>query len=132
MSTSYSSKLTDYIHRQYEVEEGDPAENIYALFEEDLKYFMGNGKMGSREMLAKAATTLRSVPKSERIVEVSNIVENGNRLNFHLRIRYRNPKSGEIEESHTDSEWVFGKNGKVAEVRPKQTEETARVLDDLT
>jgi len=130
--SNYTSKLNDYLYRQYDLEEGSPDDNVNALFDEDLKYHLTDGKMGSREMLAKGAAIIRQTPKSERIVEASNIVEKDNELSFHLYIRYRDPKTGELEEMHNDSVWMFNGNGKVTEVNPGQREQVARFFDDLS
>ena len=130
--SDYTNKLKDYLYRQYELEEGSPADNVNALFVEDLKYHLNDGKMGSREMLAQGAAAIRQTPMSERKVEASNLVENGNQLSFHLFVRYRNPKTGELEEMHTDSVMIFNGNGKVTEVRPKQLEQVGRFFDEVS
>ena len=131
MSTGYAKKLNGYFHSQYELEEGSTADNVYATFEEDIQYQLGADKVGNREMLVQAANVVRQTPKSERIVKASNVVEDGSKVSFHMYVRYHNPKTGDLDESHTDSEWVFNEDGKVAEVKPQQPEDVARMWEDF-
>jgi len=49
-----------------------------------------------------------------------------------MYVRYMNPKTGEMDELHSDSEWVFNENGKVVESRSKHPEEVGRAFVDMT
>ena len=122
MSASHIEKLRQYLYRQYEIEESSVEENVYSLFAEDAVIREGEGKVLSTKDLIRAATSLRSTPKSDRLVEFSDASEEGDVTTFHLRVRFRNPQTGELNETETDY-WVrFNDQGKVVESKSKRTD----------
>ncbi len=122
MSASHIEKLRQYLYRQYEIEEGSVEENVHGLFAEDAVIREGEGKVHSTKDLIRAATSLRSTPKSERLVEFSDAIEEGDIIIFHMRVRFRNPETGEVNETETDY-WVrFIDQGKVVESKSKRTD----------
>lgn len=125
MSASHIEKLRQYLYRQYEIEEGSVEENLYALFAEDAVIRQGEGKVLSTKDLIRAATRVRSTPKSERLVEFSDASEEGDTATFHMRVRFRNPETGELNETETDY-WVrFNGQGKVVETESKLKDDGA-------
>jgi hypothetical protein len=128
MSSSNTEKLQQYIYRQYEVEEGGVAENIYGLFAEDAVIYQGEDRVLSTRDLVRTATVIRQTPKGERIVEVSHLSEEGDTLTFQMRVRFRNPETGELAETETDN-WVrFNDQGKLIESRVKPKDAVAATL----
>ncbi|MGD9146216.1 MAG: hypothetical protein PVI80_11680 [Anaerolineae bacterium] len=116
MATSNVEKMRQYMYRQYEVEEGSVADNIYALFAEDAVIYRGEDVLSTKD-LVQTATLVRETPKSERIMEYSNISEDGDTMTFTMRVRFRNPETGELAETESDN-WVrFNGQGKVIESR---------------
>ena len=130
MSTAKSNAdwVREYIHRQYELEEGTAADNVYALFAEDAVYDMGEGKAATRETVVRAAEALRQSPKHERAIEVSGFQEEGDLLSFRMRTRFRNADTGELVDLQVDNVWRFNAEGKVIESRPKQADKVSRVF----
>ena len=128
MSSSNAEKLQQYVYRQYEVEEGSVAENIYELFAEDAMIYQGEDRVLSTRDLVGTATVVRQTPKSERIVEVSNLSEEGDSLTFQMRVRFRNPETGELAETETDNWARFNGQGKVIESRAKPKDAAAATL----
>jgi hypothetical protein len=94
-------------------------ENVYALFAEDAVIQQGEGPVMSREDVVRTAAIVRQTPKSERIVEVSDASEEGDTVTFHMRVRFRNPETGELAESASDNVLRFNGQGKVIESRAK-------------
>lgn len=122
MSASHIEKLRQYLYRQYEIEEGSVEENVYGLFAEDAVIREGEGKVLTTRDLIRAATSLRSTPKSDRLLEFSEAGEEGDTARFHMHVRFRNPETGELNETQTDY-WVrFNGQGKVVESRSKRTD----------
>jgi hypothetical protein len=128
MSSSNTEKLQQYIYQQYEVEEGSVAENIYGLFAEDAVIYQGEDRVLSTRDLVRTATVIRQTPKSERIVEVSHLSEEGDTLTFRMRVRFRNPETGELAETETDNRVRFNGQGKVIESRAKPKDAVAATL----
>jgi hypothetical protein len=123
MPANHIEKLRQYLYRQYEIEEGSVEENVYSLFAEDAVIREGEGKVQSTKDLIRAATSLRSTPKSERFVDFSDASEEGDIATFHMRVRFRNPQTGELNETETDY-WVrFNGQGKVVETKSKLTDD---------
>jgi hypothetical protein len=127
-TNSNADTIKEYFNRQYELEEGTPAENVYALFAEDVVYHLGEGKTLAREDIAPSAAMIRQTPKSERITAVSNFDEDGDLVTFHMHVRFRNPETGELDEMESDHVWRFNGEGKVAEVRMNQGEQAERIF----
>jgi hypothetical protein len=119
MSASNVEKLQQYAYRQYEIEEGSVEENLYALFAEDAVIQQGEGPVMSRKDLVRTATIVRQTPKSERIVKMTDFSEKGDTVSFHMRVRFRNPETGELVESESDNMLRFNGQGKVVESRSK-------------
>ena len=119
MSASNVDKVQEYFYRQYELEEGSVEENVYALFAEDAVIYQGEGMVLTRKDLVRTATILRQTPKSERIVELSDFTEEGDLFTHHSRVRFRNPETGELDESESESVLRFNGQGKVIESRSK-------------
>jgi hypothetical protein len=130
MSTkTYADTIRAYFYRQYEVEEGAPQENVYALFDKDALYYVGETKTVTRDAIVQAARSIRQTPKHERVAEVSDLREEGDLVSFHMRIRTRSAETGELVETHADHVWRFNAEGKVIEARPKQLDEIKRSLE---
>jgi hypothetical protein len=128
MSASHAKKLQQYMYRQYEVEEGSVTDNIHALFAEDAVIYQGEDRVLSTKDLVRTATVVRQTPKSERIVEYSNISEEGDTMTFRMHVRFRSPETGELAEAETDN-WVrFNGQGKVIESRSKPKDAAAADL----
>jgi hypothetical protein len=123
MSASNVEKLQQYVYRQYELEEGSVEENLYALFAEDAVIQQGEGRVMTAKDLVRTAIIVRQTPKSERIVEVSDISEDGDTITYHMRARFRNPETGELAESESDNVLRFNGQGKVVESRSKPRNE---------
>ncbi len=117
MPATNIDRVRDYFHRQYELEEGTIAENIYALFAEDAIIHLADGNTVALEDVVRSAIVLREIPKSERTLEVSDIKENGDTVTFHSIVRFRNPETGEWNELGSDAAWRFNSQGKVVESR---------------
>ena len=116
------------MYQQYEVEEGSVADNINALFAEDAVIYQGEDRVLSTKDLVRTATVVRQTPKSERIIEYSNISEEGDTMTFQMYVRFRNPETGELAEAETDN-WVrFNGQGKVIESRSKPKDTAAAAL----
>ena len=129
MSTkSNADTIREYFYRQYEIEEGTPQENVYALFAEEAQSYVGEAKTVTRDAIVQAAQSIRQVPKHERITEVSDFREEGDLVSFHMRIRTRSAETGELVETHADHVWRFNAEGKVIEGRPRQLDEVQRSL----
>ena len=128
MSSSNAEKLQQYVYRQYEVEEGSVAENIYELFAEDAMIYQGEDRVLSTRDLVGTATVVRQTPKSECMVEVSHLSEEGDILTFRMRVRFRNPETGELAETETDNWARFNGQGKVIESRAKPKDAAAATL----
>jgi hypothetical protein len=125
MSASHIEKLRQYLYRQYEIEEGSVEENVYSLFAEDAVIREGEGKVLSTKDLIRAATSLRSTPKSDRLVEFTEASEEGDTATFNMRVRFRSPETGELDETQTDY-WVrFNGQGKVVEAKSRLTNDGA-------
>jgi hypothetical protein len=125
MSASHIEELRQYLYRQYEIEEGSVEENVYGLFAEDAVIREGEGKVLSTKDLIRAATSVRSTPKGERLVEFSDASEQGDIATFHMRVRFRNPETGELNETETDY-WVrFNGQGRVVETKSTRTDDGA-------
>ena len=125
---SNADRVREYFHRQYELEEGTAADNVYALFAEDAVSHMGEGKTATRETVARAAHALRQSPKQKRAIEVSDFQEEGDLLSFRTRTRFRNAETGELVDLQVDTVWRFNAEGKVIESRSKQADEVSRVF----
>lgn len=111
--------MRDYVYRQYEVEEGSVEENLYALFAKDAVIQQGDGPEFSRQDLARMAGAVRQTPKSERIVEMTDFGEDGDTITFNMHVRFRNPETGELEETYSENFARFNGQGKVVESRSK-------------
>jgi hypothetical protein len=119
MSASNVEKLQQYLYRQYEIEEGSAEENLYALFAEDAVIQQGEGPEMSRQDLVRTANVVRQTPKSERIVEMTDFGEDGDTVTFRMRVRFRNPETGELDETQSENFARFNGQGKVVESRSK-------------
>jgi hypothetical protein len=117
MPATHVDKIRDYFYRQYELEEGSAEENIYALFAEDALIHLANGNTVALEDVARSTAMLRRIPRSERIIEVSDLKEEGDTVTFHSFVRFRNPETGKLSEMESDSAWRFNGQGKVVESR---------------
>lgn len=117
MSSTNVDKVWDYFHRQYELEEGSVEENIRALFADDAILQVTDGSNVALEDVIRSAAMLRNLPKSERIMEVSDLKEEGDTIAFHSRVRFRHPETGEWIEMDSDAVWRFNGQGKVVESR---------------
>ena len=117
MSATNVDKVRDYFHRQYELEEGDTKENIFALFAEDATIKLADGSTVAVEDIARSAAMLRQIPRSERTIEVSDFKEEGDTVTFHSFVRFRNPETGEWSELDSDAAWRFNNQGEVVESR---------------
>ena len=117
MSATNVDKVRDYFYRQYELEEGSVEENISALFVENPIIRLEDGTTVTLDDIARSAAMLRRVPRSERSMEVSDIKEEGDTVAFHSLVRFRNPETGEMNESESDAVWRFNGQGKVVESR---------------
>jgi hypothetical protein len=119
MSASNAEKLQQYMYRQYELEEGSVEDNLYALFAKDAVVNQGEGNVLTTKDLVRTATIVRETPKSERIVKVSDLSEEGDTMTFQMHVRFRNPETGELAETETDNWLRFSGQGKVIESRSK-------------
>jgi hypothetical protein len=117
MPATNVDKVRDYFYRQYELEEGDAAENVVALFAEDAIIHLTNGDTVALEDIARSAAMLRQIPRSERSLEVSDFKEENDTVTFHSFVRFRNPETGELSELGSDAVWRFNDQGKVVESR---------------
>ena len=117
MSATNVDKVRDYFYRQYELEEGSVEENISALFVENPIIRLEDGTTVTLDDIARSAAMLRRVPRSERSMEVSDIKEEGDTVAFHSLVRFRNPETGEMNESESDAVWRFNDQGRVVESR---------------
>jgi hypothetical protein len=126
---SHADTIREYFYRQYELEEGTPQENVYALFDEKAVYYVDETRTVTRDAIAEVAYSLRQTPKYERIAKVSDLQEDGDRVSFHMTIRFRNTETGELVETHADHVWRFNAESKVIEARPKQLGEIKRALE---
>jgi hypothetical protein len=117
MPATHVDKIRDYFYRQYELEEGSAEENIYALFAEDALIHLANGNTVALEDVARSTAMLRRIPRSERIIEVSDLKEEGDTVTFHSFVRFRDPETGELSELDSDAVWRFNDQGKVVESR---------------
>jgi ketosteroid isomerase-like protein len=117
MSVTNIERIQDYFRRQYELEEGSVEDNIRDLFAEDAVVRLDNGDTLALEDIARAATVIRQIPKSERIMEVSDLKEEGDTVAFHSSVRYRNPDTGKPVEMDSDAVWRFNDQGQVVESR---------------
>jgi hypothetical protein len=117
MSATNADKVRDYFNRQYELEEGSVEENISALFAENPIIRLEDGNSVTLEDIARAATRLRQVPRSERTFELSDLKEEGDTVAFHSLVRFRDPETGEMNELESDAVWRFNGQGKVVESR---------------
>jgi hypothetical protein len=124
MPANNVDKLNEYIYRQYELEEGSVEDNLYALFAKDAVVNQGEGNVLTTKDLVRTATIVRQTPKSERIVEVSDANEEGDTVTFHMRVRFRNPETGELDETQSDSWMRFNGQGKVVESGSKLKNDT--------
>lgn len=115
MSETNIERLQGYFRRQYELEEGSAEENIRDLFAEDAIIQTEDGATVSLEDIIRAATVIRQVPKSERIMDVSDLQEEGDVVSFRSLVRFRNPETDEVSELDTDTLWRFDEQGKVIE-----------------
>jgi hypothetical protein len=115
MSATNCDKIRDYFYRQYELEKGSVKENIYALFEEDAIIQLADGNTVALEDVVRSVTMLREIPRSERIIEVSDLREEDDTVAFHSYIRFRNPETSEWSEMDSDAVWRFNGQGKVVE-----------------
>ena len=91
-------------------------------------YHLGQGRIVSREALARSAAAIRQTPKSERITEISDLKEEGDVVTLHMHVRFRNPETGQLDEMESDHVWRFNAEAKVAEVRMNQGDEAARIF----
>lgn len=124
MSASNVDKIHEYFYRQYELEEGSVEDNLYALFAEDAVIQQGEGNVLTTKDLVRTATIVRQTPRSERIVEITNVNEEGDTVTLHSRVRFRNPETGELAEQESDSWMRFNGQGKVVESRSKPKNDT--------
>jgi ketosteroid isomerase-like protein len=115
MATSKVDKVRDYFRRQYEREEGGVEENIRALFADNATLQLTDGTPVALEDVINSATMLRKIPKSERVMEVSDLREEGDTVAFHSRVRFRHPETGEWTEMSSDALWRFNGQGKIVE-----------------
>ncbi|HSR34377.1 MAG TPA: nuclear transport factor 2 family protein [Anaerolineae bacterium] len=115
MSATNVDRIRDYFHRQWELEEGNAEENVFALFAKDAIIQLDNGDTVTIEDIARSAARLRQIPKSERILEVSDFKEEGDTVSFHSFVRFPNPATGELSESDSDVVWRFNDQGEVVE-----------------
>jgi hypothetical protein len=99
----------------YETEEGSAEEIFDALFAVDAVFNLGGGKTMPRETFVQAVSGLRSVPSSERVVEVSDFREEGDEVWFRLRTRMPDADTGEPVETDRDSVFRFNADGMVVE-----------------
>jgi hypothetical protein len=117
MTTTNADRVRDYFYRQYELEEGSAAENVFALFAKDAIIELANGSTVDLEDAVRSVVKLRQIPKSERTIEVSDFEENGDTVTFRSYIRFRDPKTGESSEMDSNATWRFNGQGKVVESR---------------
>jgi hypothetical protein len=115
MSATNVDKVRDYMRRQYELEEGSAEGNMRALFAKDAIIQLTDGSTVALEDVIRSAAMLRKIPKSERIMEVSDLREEGDTVTFHSYVRFRHPETGEWNEMDSDAEWRFNGQGKVVE-----------------
>jgi hypothetical protein len=99
----------------YETEEGSVEEIFDALFAEDAVFNIGDGKTMPRETFMQAVGNLRSMPPSERVVEVSDFREEGDTVWFRLRTRMPDADTGEPIETDRESVFRFNADGMVVE-----------------
>jgi hypothetical protein len=115
MSAGNIERVQEYFQRQYELEEGSAEENIRVLFAEDAIIQTEDGKTVALEDIIRSATTLRQIPESECVMEVSDLKEEGDTVTFHSFLRFRSPETDEVNELDTDASWRFDEQGKVIE-----------------
>ena len=120
---SNSDKIREYFRRQYDTEEGTVEENLAELFADDLVYHIGDKHVG-RGALAETARAIRSAPKADRTVEVSDFREEGESVIFHLTLNVPGvgPDGGALV-LESDNNWRFNTDGKVVEASPVQVAE---------
>ena len=117
MLASNIDRVQDYFQRQYELEEGSVEENIRGLFVEDPIIETEDGKTVVLEDIIHSAIVLRQIPRNERVMEISDLKEEGDTVTFRSFLRFRNPDTGELDELESDAAWRFNGQGKVVESR---------------
>lgn len=128
---SNADRLLEYFRRQYEAEEGTVEDNLSAMFAPDAVYRMPDGSEVAWEALVQAAHGIRNTPASERMVEVTDFVEEGDVVRFRMRVRAQDLQNGGIREFETYNKWRFNADGMVVEALPEQAEDFEGTLRSL-
>jgi len=114
---SNAAAIQDYFHRQYVTMEGNIEENIYAMFDENVRYTRADGNTVSIETIIQTVTSVHQTPENERVVMVTDFREEGNGVAFHMFLQFRRPDSGELVVSESDPIWYFNDEGKVIQAK---------------
>lgn len=90
------------------------------MFAEDVVFNIGDGKTMPRETFLQAVHGLRSMPSSERVVEVFDFRDEGDEVWFHMYTRMPDAETGEPIERDVNSMWHFNAEGLVVETGSQQ------------
>ncbi len=123
--------VEDYFRRQYDTKEGTAAENVNALFAEDLVFHLsGDNTMGREDLIALCDLLRRT--RHDQATMVSNFKEDGERVSFVLYVVGTDPATGHQVSVSTPTEYRF-LGDRVAEVwqeNPAGIEAAVRAAKD--
>ena len=71
----------------------------------------------------KLVTTMREVPNEDREVTVSELIEEGDTVTFHMSVKTPHPETGEVVAVDSDSTWRFNAAGQVTDVWPSEVDQ---------